>query len=163
MYKGMIGVVRRQATTHYKPLLLLYTFSDQYLVPQLGRWVIFWFRSLVRRRCKFPPTETVNLAFEMLPSSSPLLDLLVDLYIEILSEEDGSFVLHPEQAAKFSHEFLEKLHPKLSKLLNDVPKKEWRRVTGLDDLCSYHRHPDEESKKKCFIDGAARNFYVPKA
>lgn len=127
--------------------LKLYVFADRFVVPllreQLNRAIVNEYDSDCPALEEY---EAITYAFSNLPSTDPMLDLIVDRYFMVwrLDLDEGE---EEEAYGTLPHEFLLRFYKRVGK---------WRR----DDLqnshqlfnmnfCSYHEHKTEQEKAEC--------------
>ncbi|KAH6639456.1 hypothetical protein C7974DRAFT_131865 [Boeremia exigua] len=127
--------------------LKLYVFADRFVVPRLREQLN---RAIVNDYDSDCPAleeyETITYAFYNLPSTDPILDLIVDRYFMVWrldldeGEEDEAYELLP-------HEFLLRFYKRVGKWRKDDLQN--RHQLFNMDFCSYHEHKCEEDKLQC--------------
>lgn len=127
--------------------LKLYVFADRFIVPllrqQLNRAIVNDYDSDCPALEEY---ETITYAFQNLPSTDPLLDLIVDRYFMVwrLDLDEGE---DEEAYENLPHEFLLRFYKRVGRWrMNDLQNR--HQLFNMD-FCSYHEHKTEQEKLEC--------------
>ncbi|KAJ4994280.1 snare domain-containing protein [Stagonosporopsis vannaccii] len=127
--------------------LKLYVFADRFVVPKLRQQLN---RAIVNDYDSDCPAleeyETITYAFLNLPSTDPILDLIVDRYFMVwrLDLDEGE---DEEAYDTLPHEFLLRFYKRVGKWRKDDLQN--RHQLFNMDFCSYHEHTTEQDKLQC--------------
>lgn len=125
----------------------LYVFADRFVVPllreQLNRAIVNDYDSDCPALEEY---ETVVYAFNNLPCTDPLLDLIIDRYFMVwrLDLDEGE---DEEAYETLPHEFLLRFYRRVGKWRKE--DLENRHQLFNMDFCSYHEHKSEQEKQEC--------------
>lgn len=127
--------------------LKLYVFADRFVVPalraQLNRAIVNDYDSDCPALEEY---ETITYAFHNLPSTDPILDLMVDRYFMVwrLDLDEGE---DEEAYETLPHDFLLRFYKRVGRWRKDDLQN--RHQLFNMDFCSYHEHRSEEEKLQC--------------
>ncbi|KAF1928705.1 uncharacterized protein M421DRAFT_5155 [Didymella exigua CBS 183.55] len=125
----------------------LYVFADRFIVPKLREQLN---RAIVNDYDSDCPAleeyETVTYAFNNLPPTDPLLDLIVDRYFMVwrLDLDEGE---EEDAYNNLPHEFLLRFYKRVGKWRKEDLNN--RHQLFNMDFCSYHEHEKEADKIQC--------------
>ncbi|TLD18900.1 hypothetical protein E2P81_ATG01628 [Venturia nashicola] len=125
-----------------EPLPLLYVFADRYDIPALRRKIVDKLWYCFEESNTLPSFLSIAGVGSLLPTTSPLLRLWIDLYIDgYCMEDDASTTCSLELAArqKLPFEFIYAVMGGLSNQKFEEPRQ------GMKKLCAYHEHPQDET------------------
>lgn len=126
--------------TMYTNLIQLHVLSDKYGISQLARLTLDqMFYRLQKGSLRLPNARMVRHAFDNLPDSAPLCQLLVHAYCTMSSNAWKKVA-----AREWPRDFLMSMLARYAELA-DPAEKVLRRL----DLCEYHKHADKDERAAC--------------
>jgi hypothetical protein len=134
-----------------KRLTKLYIFADAHEIPLLSRVTIDALFELFcgENKCALPTSDTINRAFDHLPSTSPLLDLLVHTDCRYHSVTAGAEATEAARLLEdYPDEFLARSCVRQKVIFDQICKGDKELYYKLD-ICDYHGHADEKERSEC--------------
>lgn len=118
---------------HPTLLASAYVFADRFIVPQLKRDAIDKLHRHYHTKKKAPSLTVLQVAFENLPESSPLLNLLVDLEVRYSCVGTDKAQRRTKDLPPL---FLVRVLAKFNQLRQHIPHQHLAKVVG--DPSTYH-------------------------